>query len=71
MMFRAADHLGIDKIASFLAHTRVTAIEAEGWHAWATAYVEIEIKGQPNSYYTPILRQAKQMAIDHITQDPK
>jgi hypothetical protein len=31
----------------------------------------MEIKGRPNSYYTPVLRQAKQMVIDHITQDPK
>jgi hypothetical protein len=71
MMFGVADHLGINEIASFLAHAGVTAIEAEGWRAWATAYVEMEIEGQPNSYYTPVLKQAKQMAIDRITQDPK
>jgi hypothetical protein len=58
-------------MATFLAHTGVTVFEAEGWCTWATAYIEMEIEAQPDSYYTLALQQAKQMAIDHITQDPK
>ena len=69
--FGAADHIDINTVASFLAHNGITTAEAEYWRAWATMYVEMELEKEPNGSYASLLKHAKGMAVNRISEDPK
>jgi len=68
--FTAANALGIDDIARFLAATGVTPEEAEQWRPWAAAFVEMELEERPNSNHAPLLRQARELTHARIESDP-
>ena len=53
----------------YLASTGVTAAEAEGWRAWACAYVEMDLEMHPESTYAPMLRLARTRARARINDD--
>ena len=64
--FSTTYNLGIEQIARFLAWNGVPPDEAEQWHPWATAYIEIELIEHPNGIHAPALKQAKDLACKHI-----
>jgi hypothetical protein len=67
--FGDADQLSINNVVHYLASIGVTATEAEGWRAWACAYIKMELEMDPDSTYTPMLRQARTRACAHIDND--
>jgi hypothetical protein len=67
--FGDADQLGVNGVARYLASIGVTATEAEGWRAWACAYVEMELKEHPDSVHASMLRLARGRARARIDSD--
>jgi hypothetical protein len=68
--FGAASNIGIEQVAKFLAWSGVSPDEAEQWHPWATAYIEMDLKDHPTSIYAQILKQARDLARKRITDNP-
>jgi hypothetical protein len=69
--FSKASRLGVDAVTTFLAFTGITTTKAEQWWPWATAYLEMELEEHPGSNHAPMLKQARGMACNRITKDPK
>jgi hypothetical protein len=68
--FGQAGALGVNQIARFLASIGVSAIEAESWRPWATAFMEMELVARPNSNGAAMLRQARDLMRARIDEDP-
>jgi hypothetical protein len=67
--FGDAGQLGVNNVARYLASVGVTVAEAEGWRAWACAYVEMDLDMHPDSPYAPMLRTARTRARACIDND--
>lgn len=67
--FGDENHTGSNEVVRYLASIGTTAEQAEQWRAWATAYVDMEIKAVPNSSHATQLREAQAQAHECIDQD--
>jgi hypothetical protein len=70
-VFGTAPKLGIRSVARFLAWNGVPPEEAEQWRPWATAYIEMSLSDHPDSARAPILKQARDLARQCITDHPE
>ena len=69
LWFGNENHTGTSEVARYLASIGMTAEQAEQWRAWATAYINMELKTHPNLSHAMQLQEAQAQANECIDQD--